>query len=56
MLAIVVVGEIPYAEGIGDRPAAELVLSEEHRNLIKAYDDAGKKVVTVLISGQTTGG
>ncbi|MFT5675966.1 MAG: beta-glucosidase [Paraglaciecola sp.] len=51
-VAIIVVGETPYAEGIGDRPAAELVLSEESRKLIKTYHDAGKKVVTLLISGR----
>jgi beta-glucosidase len=51
-IAIIVVGEMPYAEGIGDRQAEELVLSEEQRELITAYHDAGKKVVTVLISGR----
>jgi beta-glucosidase len=50
--AIVVVGEMPYAEGIGDRQAEELVLSEEQRELIRTYHEAGKKVVTVLISGR----
>jgi beta-glucosidase len=51
-IAIIVVGEMPYAEGIGDRQAEELVLSEEQRELITAYHDVGKKVVTVLISGR----
>jgi beta-glucosidase len=51
-VAIIVVGETPYAEGAGDRPAAQLVLSEEHRTLIKTYHDAGKKVITLLISGR----
>jgi beta-glucosidase len=51
-IAIIVVGETPYAEGIGDRKAAELVLSPEHKDLIKTYHEAGKKVVTVLISGR----
>ena len=51
-VAIVVVGETPYAEGIGDRTAAELVLAEEQRELIRRYSDAGLEVVTVLISGR----
>jgi beta-glucosidase len=51
-VAIIIVGETPYAEGIGDRAAADLKLSAEHRELISTYHDAGKKVVTVLISGR----
>jgi beta-glucosidase len=51
-VAIIVVGETPYAEGIGDRKASELVLTEEQRELIRSYSDAGVKVVTVLISGR----
>jgi beta-glucosidase len=51
-VAIIVVGETPYAEGFGDREANELVLSEEHIGLIKKYHDAGIKIVTVLISGR----
>jgi beta-glucosidase len=51
-VAIVVVGEIPYAEGVGDRAAEELVLDEAQRELIRAYSDAGKTVITVLISGR----
>jgi beta-glucosidase len=51
-VAIIVVGETPYAEGIGDRQASELVLTEEQRELIRSYSDAGIKVVTVLISGR----
>jgi beta-glucosidase len=49
---IVVVGETPYAEGIGDRAAADLVLDDQQRRLIRAYREAGKRVVTVLISGR----
>jgi beta-glucosidase len=49
---IIVVGEAPYAEGIGDRAAEDLVLGEEQRRLIRAYREAGKQVVTVLISGR----
>ena len=50
-IAIIVVGETPYAEGVGDRKAPELALSEEHRELIRRYSDAGVEIVTVLISG-----
>ncbi len=49
---IVVVGETPYAEGIGDRTAERLVLDEDQRKLIATYHAAGKRVVTVLISGR----
>ncbi len=51
-VVIVVVGETPYAEGFGDKAAADLVLSTEHQQLIKTYFDAGKKIITVLISGR----
>jgi beta-glucosidase len=51
-VAIIVVGETPYAEGVGDRSAEALVLDEEQRQLISRYHEAGKKVVTVLISGR----
>jgi beta-glucosidase len=51
-VVIVVVGETPYAEGSGDRAADELVLAAEQTQLIKAYHDAGKKIVTVLVSGR----
>ena len=51
-VAVIVVGETPYAEGIGDRKAADLVLSDEQQALIKTYQEAGKKVITVLISGR----
>jgi beta-glucosidase len=51
-VAIVVVGETPYAEGAGDRAAQDLVLGPEQRELIARYRDAGKKVVTVLVSGR----
>lgn len=51
-VAIVVVGEPPYAEGFGDRRAEDLVLDDDQRDLVRTYHDAGKKVVTVLISGR----
>jgi beta-glucosidase len=51
-IAIVVVGETPYAEGVGDRKARELVLDRAQRRLIARYHKAGKQVVTVLVSGR----
>ena len=51
-VAIVVVGEEPYAEGAGDRAAEQLVLDPEHRALIRDLHDQGLKVVTVLVSGR----
>jgi beta-glucosidase len=49
---IIVVGETPYAERDGDRAAADLVLDREQRELIARYHDAGKRVITVLVSGR----
>jgi beta-glucosidase len=49
---IIVVGEAPYAEQVGDRAAEDLALSKEQRELIARYHGAGKRVVTVLISGR----
>jgi len=51
-VAIVVVGETPYAEGNGDRKAEDLVLEPAQRELIARYHEAGKQVVTVLVSGR----
>ena len=51
-VAIIVVGEEPYAEGAGDRAAEELVLSAEQRDLIRAYDEQNVKIVVVLVSGR----
>ena len=51
-VAIIVVGETPYSEGVGDRQAEELVLDEQQRKMISRYKQAGKKVITVLISGR----
>jgi beta-glucosidase len=49
-VAIVVVGERPYAEGIGDR--ANLALGEEDTRAIANAKKAGIPVVVVLISGR----
>ena len=48
--AVVVVGEIPYAEGAGD--SDRLWLSDAHKDLIKSCKDLGKTVITLLISGR----
>ena len=49
-LAIVVVGEDPYAEFFGDR--AELTLAEADQQAIAAARKAGARVVTVVVSGR----
>lgn len=51
-VAIIIVGETPYAEGIGDRAARDLILSKEQRDLIATYHRAGKRVITILVSGR----
>ena len=47
---LVVVGEMPYAEGNGDRK--DLSLSTEDVELIKNAKKSGKPVVTLLLSGR----
>ncbi|WP_051275679.1 glycoside hydrolase family 3 protein [Aestuariibacter salexigens] len=47
---VAVVGELPYAEGLGD--SDELWLSETHKNMIRQCAEMGKQVITVLISGR----
>lgn len=47
---IVVVGEKPYAEGLGDDP--DLVLSETDQQLIAAVRESGAPMVLVLVSGR----
>lgn len=49
-VAIAVVGERPYAEGIGDD--ADLALSEEDLAVIDALQEHSRQVVVVLISGR----
>jgi beta-glucosidase len=49
-LAIVVVGEKPYAEGVGDR--ADLALGEEDTRAIANAKKAGIPVVVILIAGR----
>jgi beta-glucosidase len=47
---IVVIGEAPYAEMMGD--SDQLEISAEHRQLVLACKNQGKQVVVVLISGR----
>jgi len=49
-VGIVVVGEMPYAEGIGDR--ADLSLSADDVALIERMRAQSKKLVVILISGR----
>ncbi|TWX67271.1 glycosyl hydrolase [Colwellia demingiae] len=48
--AVVVVGEFPYAEALGD--SDELWLSDAHKKLITGCKSLGKKVIVILISGR----
>lgn len=55
-LAIIVVGEMPYAEFFGDigheSNNLELTLTKEHQNYIDVYQQHGVKTVVVLVSGR----
>ncbi|WP_142784517.1 glycoside hydrolase family 3 protein [Changchengzhania lutea] len=55
-VAIIVVGETPYAEFFGDIGGEmnryQLTLAESHQNYIKTYSDLGVKTIVVLISGR----
>ena len=57
-VAIIVVGETPYAEFFGDiqhdhsRKEYIPTLSEQHQSYISAYAGKGPKVIVVLISGR----
>ncbi|NNC33819.1 MAG: glycoside hydrolase family 3 C-terminal domain-containing protein, partial [Croceitalea sp.] len=55
-VAIIVVGETPYAEFFGDIggevDAYQLTLTAEHKNYIDTYVNMGVKVVVLLISGR----
>ncbi|OZV69106.1 glycoside hydrolase family 3 protein [Winogradskyella aurantia] len=55
-VAIVVVGETPYAEMLGDigdgNGAHKLTLSDAHQNYIQTYTEMGVKTVVVLVSGR----
>lgn len=55
-VALIVVGESPYAEFFGDIDGEmdkyQLTLTEQHQNYITAYAEKGIKTVVVLISGR----
>jgi beta-glucosidase len=55
-VAIVVVGETPYAEAAGDirddGGAYSLTLSKEHQRYITAYSRKGPDLVVLLVSGR----
>jgi beta-glucosidase len=55
-VAIIVVGETPYAEFMGDigdgKGSHQLTLSERHQQYIKAYANKGTKTIVILISGR----
>lgn len=55
-VALIVVGEKPYAEFFGDIDGPmnlfQLTLTEAHQNYINAYTQKGIKTVVVLISGR----
>lgn len=55
-VAIIVVGETPYAEFMGDigdgTGTYQLTLTPEHQGYVDAYAGKGPKVVVVLISGR----
>ncbi len=55
-VAVIVVGETPYAEFFGDIGGEmnkyQLTLTEKHQQYIKAYSEKGIKTVVILISGR----
>lgn len=55
-VAIIVVGETPYAEFFGDigheSNTRKLTLTEEHQKYIKTYQEKGVKIVVILVSGR----
>lgn len=55
-VAVIVVGETPYAEFFGDVGGEmnkyQLTLSEAHQHLINTYAAKGSKTVVILISGR----
>ncbi len=55
-VAIIVVGETPYAEFFGDigheSNTRKLTLTKEHKKYIKTYQEKGVKTIVVLVSGR----
>jgi beta-glucosidase len=50
---VAVVGETPYAEGLGDSPAP--MLTADQKSLIAALEATGKPVVVVVVAGRPIG-
>jgi beta-glucosidase len=50
---IAVVGETPYAEGLGDKPAPQL--TADQKSLIAALEATGKPVIVVVLAGRPLG-
>ncbi len=50
---VVVVGERPYAEGLGDNPQPKL--TDDQTALIQALEKTGKSVIVVVIAGRPLG-
>lgn len=50
-VAVVVIGETPYAEGQGDRPSS-LGLDQEDKNTLTTVKRSGVPMVVVLVSGR----
>ncbi len=48
--AVVVIGEQPYAEGMGDR--SDLTISDSDIDLIKRVYEKGKPVIVIILSGR----
>lgn len=54
-IAIVVIGETPYAEGVGDinqHSYFQLTLTEKHQNYINTYKNKVSKLIVLLVSGR----
>jgi beta-glucosidase len=49
-IGIAVVGELPYAEGVGDR--ADLALSDQDTAVVARMKAAGLQVVVIVLSGR----
>jgi beta-glucosidase len=49
-VAVVVLGELPYAEGVGDR--ADLALGDDDIALVERVAAAAKRVVVIVLSGR----
>ncbi len=49
-VGIVVVGELPYAEGIGDR--SELSLSQYDSQLIQKMSELSRRLIVIIVSGR----